>query len=184
MPERMSFIQRYQGNPNTAQVNAAKDTKIEWYDIRKTSQEDIVSLAQKEQNDFLKVRMIHDWVADIFAYDYDLLWWMNHVSRKNAEFTLGKIIERQRGVCYEYAILFWFLLDAVGLDTYLICDRSPPNIAHAYNMVIINGTGYIIDTTWDSGNKYKFGEIIEFKKMFSKKYFMPGISQSYRLRDW
>ncbi|MDR2499963.1 MAG: hypothetical protein LBD37_02635, partial [Treponema sp.] len=184
MPERMSFIQRYQGSPNTAQVSAAKDTKIEWYDIRKTSQEDIVALAQKEKNEFLKVRMIHDWVADVFAYDYDLLYWMNNVSGQNAEFTLGKIIERQRGVCYEYAILFWFLLDAVGLDTYLICDTSQPDIGHAYNMVVINGTGYIIDTTWDSGNKYQFGEIIAFKRMVSKKYFMPDVAGAYRLRDW
>ena len=184
MPERMSFIQRYQGSPNTAQVNAAKNTKIEWYDIRKTSQEDIVALAQKEPNAFLKVRTIHDWVADIFAYDYDLLWWMDNVSGKNAEFTLGAIIDRQRGVCAEYTILFWFLLDAVGLDTYYISDHSQPGIGHAYNMVIINGTGYIIDTTWDSGNKYQFGEIIEFKRMFQKKYFMPDVSQSYRLRDW
>jgi hypothetical protein len=182
--ERNAFIQKYQGAPDTNAVLAAKNTKLEWYNIRKTSQEDIVALAKKEPNDFLKVRMIHDWVADVFAYDYDLLWWMDNVSGRNAEFTLGKIVERQRGVCFEYAILFWFLLDAAGIDTYLICDFSQPGIGHAYNMVIINGTGYIIDTTWDSGNKYEFGEIKEFKKMISKNYFMPDISQSYRLRGW
>ena len=182
--ERYAFIQRYQGSPNTAQANAARNTKIEWYDIHKTSQEDIVALAKKEPNDFLKVRIIHDWVADIFAYDYDLLWWMDNVSGRNAEFTLGQMINRQRGVCYEYAILFWFLMDAVGLDTYLISDFSSPNIGHAYNMVVINGTGYVIDTTWDSGNKYQFGKIIEFKKMNSKEYFMPDVSKSYRMRGW
>jgi transglutaminase/protease-like cytokinesis protein 3 len=56
-------------------------------------------------------------------------------------------------------------MDSAGVETYLICDYSEPGIGHAYNMVVINNTGYIIDTTWDSGNKYQFGEIIDFKKM-------------------
>jgi transglutaminase-like putative cysteine protease len=184
MIERNDFIRKYQGIPNTNAVLDAKNKKIEIYDIHKTSQEDIVALAKKEPNNFLKVRMIHDWVADVFAYDYDLLWWMDNVSGRNAEFTLRAIVERQRGVCFEYAILFWFLLDAAGIDTYLITDFSQPNIGHAYNMVIIDDTGYIIDTTWDSGNKYKFGEILEFKKMVSKNYYMPDVSESYKLRGW
>jgi transglutaminase/protease-like cytokinesis protein 3 len=77
--------------------------------------------------------------------------------------------------------LFWFLLDAAGIDTYLICDYIN---GHAYNMAVINGTGYIIDTTWDSGNWYQFGKITQFKRMINKDYFMPDISQSYRLRGW
>jgi hypothetical protein len=120
MSERNAFIQQYQGRPETGAVRSARDKKLEWYDIRTTSQEDIVALAKKESNAFVKVRMIHDWVSDVFFYDYDLLQWMKNVSGRNAEFTLGKIIERQRGVCFEYAVLFWFLLDAVGIDTYLI----------------------------------------------------------------
>jgi hypothetical protein len=51
-------------------------------------------------------------------------------------------------------------------------------------MVVINGTGYIIDTTWDSGNKYENGGIIQWKMTYRKKYFMPGIAQSYQLRGW
>jgi transglutaminase/protease-like cytokinesis protein 3 len=75
-------------------------------------------------------------------------------------------------------------MDAAGLDVYLISDYSAPNIGHAYNMVVIDGTGYVIDTTWDSGNQYIDGRIIAFDKMISKKYFMPGVSQSYKLRKW
>jgi hypothetical protein len=184
LSERNTFIRQYQGIPETGAVRAARDKKLEWYDIRTTSQEDIVALAKRESNAFVKVRMIHDWVSDVFFYDYDLLQWMKNVSGRNEEFTLGKIIERQRGVCFEYAVLFWFLLDAVGIDTYLISDHSEPEIGHAYNMVLINNTGYIIDTTWDSGNKYESGKIIEFKRMKSKDFFMPNISQSYQLRNW
>jgi transglutaminase/protease-like cytokinesis protein 3 len=182
--ERTAFIRRYQGSPNTTRVNEARDRMLPYYNIRTTPQEDIVALAGRESGDFHKVRMIHDWVSDVFSYDYDLLWWMDNVSGKNAEFTLGKIIDRQRGVCFEYAILFWFLMDAAGLETYLISDYSKPGVGHAYNMVVIDGTGYIIDTTWDSGNWFVDGRITRFDRMVSKSYFMSGVSQSYRLRGW
>jgi transglutaminase-like putative cysteine protease len=184
LPERNAFIRKYQGNPAVSRVRAAKDKILEWYDIRTTSQEDIVALARKETNDFFKVRMIHDWVADVFAYDFDLLWWMDNVSGKNAIFTLGELIKRERGVCFEYAVLFWFLMDSSGIETYLICDYSEPGKAHAYNMVVIGGTGYIIDTTWDSGNMYQSGKIVQFRRMITKEYFMPDAAQSYKLRGW
>jgi len=184
LSDRNALIRKYGGRPETDKVRAAKDIKLEWFDIRKTSQEDIVALAKREKDVFTKVRMIHDWVADVFAYDYDLLWWINSVSGKNAEFTLKAIIERQRGVCYEYSLLFWFLLDATGVDTYLISDFSKSGVGHAYNMVVINNTGYIIDTTWDSGNKYELGKMKEHNRLISKNYFMPDINQSYKLRGW
>jgi transglutaminase/protease-like cytokinesis protein 3 len=182
--ERTEFIRRWQGRPDTAAVSATKNVKLPYYSKREISEQSIVSLARKEADPFLRVRMIHDWVADVFAYDYDLLWWMDNVSGRNAEFTLGAITARERGVCFEYAILFCFLMNAAGVDTYLISDRSKPGVGHAYNMVIIGNTGYIIDTTWDSGNLYENGRIRKFDRMVSKDYFMPSVSESYRLRGW
>ena len=199
--ERAAFIRQFQGRPNTAAVNVAKNEKLPVYSVSAKSEknkwpargnfaylaeQDVVFVASEvKNNDFLKVRIIHDWVADIFAYDYDLLSWMDKAGR-NAEYTLGAIITRERGVCFEYAILFCFLMNAAGVDTYLISDRSEPGVAHAYNMVVINNTGYIIDTTWDSGNKYKNGMITQFNRMNRKKYFMPDVAGSYVLRedDW
>jgi transglutaminase-like putative cysteine protease len=182
--ERAAFIQRWQGQPNTASTDELRNEAFPWYFSYVTSETDIVAMARKEPNVFRKVRMIHDWVADIFAYDYDLLWWMDNVSGQNAIFTLGELVKRERGVCFEYAILFWFLMDASGIETYLISEVIDPENAHAYNMVVIDGTGYIIDTTWDSGNKYKNGAITQWNMTFKKEYFMPGISQSYQLRGW
>jgi len=182
--DRAAFIQRYQGRPAAALVRAARDRQLPWYDIRTTSQEAIVLLAQREPNVFVKVRMIHDWVADVFAYDYDFLEWMLTQNGANAEFALEKIIERRRGVCLEYSVLFFFLLDAAGVENYVIFDLSNPDVGHAYNMVLIDGTGYIIDTTWDSGNRYENGAMREFKRMISKDYFMPDIARSYSLRGW
>ncbi|GHU45451.1 hypothetical protein FACS1894190_17580 [Spirochaetia bacterium] len=181
--ERNTFIQKYQGYPDVNSVNNVKYTSLPYYYYNKTSEKEIVAMAKKEPNEFMKVRMIHDWVADIFAYDHDYLEWMAY-SNRNREYTLGQIIERERGVCLEYAILFHNLATAAGIDTYMISDHSAPNIGHAYNMVIVDGTGYIIDTTWDSGNQVMYNRYTANKKMFKKDYFMPSIPQSYKLRGW
>jgi transglutaminase-like putative cysteine protease len=176
--ERAAFIQHWQGKPDTEQVDATRQEAFPWYttgyiqDTEKTminaSEKHIVAMAKNEPNDFRKVRMIHDWVGDIFAYDYDLLWWMDNVSHRNEEFTLGQLIERERGVCLEYAILFYYLMDAAGIETYLISEVIDPENAHAYNMVVINETGYVIDTTWDSGNKYEGGKITRWELTWNK----------------
>jgi hypothetical protein len=183
---RQAFIRRYQGNPDTARVANARNQEHQQQRNLNAAEQEIVALAKKEPNNFIKVRIIHDWVADVFAYDMDLLGWMENVSNRNAKFSLEQIEERRRGVCFEYAILFWYLMDAAGIDTYLISDLSGPD-GHAYNMVVINGTGYIVDTTWDSGNKYQGGRITESAGMKSKVYFMPDITQSYinrRSQGW
>jgi transglutaminase-like putative cysteine protease len=187
--ERAAFIQRYQGKPNTVSIIPVSreifPTPAEkYYDSRRTSETDIVSIAKNEPNEFRKVRMIHDWISDIFSYDYDYRDRMIYVTGRNEEYTLGEIVKRKRGVCFEYAILFYFLMDAAGVDTYLISDHSKPGIGHAYNMVVINGTGYIIDTTWDSKNQYEGGRITQFAPPCTTEYFLLGISESYKERGW
>jgi transglutaminase-like putative cysteine protease len=134
--DRNTFMRNWQGRPDTASASAVRNEKLEFYNSKITPETNIVALARKEPNNFRKVRMIHDWVADIFAYDYDLLWWMDNVSRQNAEYTLGTILKLERGVCFEYAILFWFLMDASGIDTYVVCEsyynyKKGENEAHA-----------------------------------------------------
>ncbi|GMO15753.1 MAG: hypothetical protein Pg6A_01980 [Termitinemataceae bacterium] len=182
--DRNKFIQKFHGNPNTYAVKESKNQKLPYYNIYEVSEKDIIRLVKQEQNLFLKVRMIHDWVSDIFIYDYDYAWYMDNVRYENNIFTLRQIVQRQRGVCFEYAILFWFLADAAGIDCYLISDRSKPGVGHAYNMVVIDGTGYIVDTTFDSGNRYENNFVTKFDRMISKDYFMLGVSESYRRRRW
>jgi hypothetical protein len=189
--ERVAFIRRYQGNPDTAstaplwrEVFGSSTSTQNYYDSSQTSETAIVRMAKNEPNAFRKVRMIHDWVSDILAYDWDYYNRMIYMTGRNEEFTLGQIIARESGVCLEYAIAFYYLMDAAGINTYLISDHSKPGIGHAYNMVIINGTGYIIDTTWDSKNHYQNGRFITYNPVSDTKFFMRGVSESYQLRGW
>jgi transglutaminase/protease-like cytokinesis protein 3 len=184
--ERTDFIRRYQGNPDIESVRAVRGmiSIRRPYDIEIEPPEYIVAFARSERNNnFLKVKILHDWVADIFFYNYDYLEWMLNKREPNPKLSLGEILELKRGVCLEYAILFWMLADAAGLETYLILDHSKSRIGHAYNMVIIDNTGYIVDTTWDSRNEYRSGRSTPHT-ISKDDYFMPSISQSYRLRGW
>lgn len=126
-PTRSTFIQKYQGHPDINSVSNIKKIKLPYYYYNSTSERQIVAMAKSEPNKFMKVRIIHDWVADIFAYDLDYLEWMKY-SNRNQNYTLGEIVERERGVCLEYAILFYNLAMAAGIDTYLISDHSKPGI--------------------------------------------------------
>jgi hypothetical protein len=175
--DRQGFIQKYQGRPDTAEVAEAKDAPNNYQWNLSISDEEIVVIAKKEPDAFKRVRIIHDWVANRFYYDYDLL--KSMATYGQAYFTLAQITQRMRGVCFEYAILFWNLMDAAGIDTYLIQDYP---LEHAYNMVVINGTGYIVDTTWDSGNEYQNGQVTNSGGMSSRRYCMPGITESYEYR--
>jgi hypothetical protein len=176
--DRQGFIQKYQGRPDTAKVAEAIDAPygLQWN--KSISKEEIVVIAKKEPDAFKRVRIIHDWVANLFYYDWDLLKLMDTYGQAN--FTLDGITKTMRGVCFEYAILFWNLMDAAGIDTYLIKDYP---LKHAYNMVVINGTGYIVDTTWDSNNHYQNGQHISSGGMFRRLYCMPGITESYEYRE-
>ncbi|GHV78402.1 hypothetical protein AGMMS49944_01930 [Spirochaetia bacterium] len=179
--ERRAFINKYPESYNPAVTNA-RNTKLEWYDIETTSEKDIVALAKNEPNPYMKIRMIHDWVADIFAYDYDLADWMD--ANGQAQFTVASLLQRERGVCYEYSVLFYTLMTAVGIDTYLVGDIATPGKAHEFNLVIIDGVGYIIDTTWDSGNAVRYNRYTEFKRTKTKEWFMPSVPKSYKMRGW
>jgi hypothetical protein len=183
--DKQGFIKKYQGRPDTAKVAEAKDAPNNRQWNLSISEEEIVVIAKKEPDAFKRVRIIHDWVANLFYYDLDLLELMKTKTYGQAYVTLAGITQRMRGVCFEYAILFWHLMDAAGIDTYLIRDHSPviPDFYHAYNMVVINGTGYIVDTTWDSdNNKYQNGKVISSGGMSSRRYCMPGITESYEYR--
>jgi hypothetical protein len=157
--DRDAFIRKYQGKPDTARVVNAMEQEHQYQRNLNASVQEIVDLVKKEPDYFSNVRMIHDWVADVFSYDMDLLKWMD--THGQAKFSLEQIESMKRGVCFEYSILFWYLMDSAGIDAYLILDHSAPEFHHAYNMVVINGTGYIVDTTWDSVNKYEGGKFTQ-----------------------
>lgn|GEM_PF-6002286 len=145
---------------------------------------DLVSLAdnitKNKTGNYEKAKAIHDWVAENIYYDNDYF----ENRSNNTYFDAYDIYINRRSVCAGYSNLTMYLMRACGIpcikvEGYAlgsgtdgswsrdILDSAISN--HAWNEAYVDGRWIIIDTTWDSKNRYVKGEYI--KSEFSSKYF-------------
>ena len=103
-----------------------------------------------------KARVLHDWLVHNTAYNlYDL------TTETEDVFWTSAILLRGRGVCNSYAQVYTLLLYHAGVESrYLIGDTDGDLVQdddgkgfnHAWNLVLIDGQWYHVDTTWDNGD--------------------------------
>ena len=110
-----------------------------------------------------KIKAIHDFVVKHITYD------SNYTDEETAE-SLLTTIDKGRGVCGDYTMLFQYLCDRAGIP----CiseggDVITSSAGHAWNVVLLNGQWKFVDTTWDDdkSNKvsYKYYLIDKFTFM-------------------
>lgn len=121
-------------------------------------------------DEYEKVRAVHDWVAENIYYDFDAL-----ASGNYDNLDAKNVLKTKKGVCEGYANLMAALLRSVdipcrvqngyalGIGTDKEWNSSNTNTSesnHAWNEVYADGRWIIIDATWDSQNKYKDGKYI------------------------
>ncbi|MBQ8576697.1 MAG: hypothetical protein IJ449_01820 [Clostridia bacterium] len=121
-------------------------------------------------DDYEKVLMIHDWVAENIYYDYD-----DYYGKSDGVTEALDVFESKRSVCAGYADLFTTLVQAQGIPCrqvqgyalglsatgYWTDDNVTKDTAnHAWNQVYLDHRWINIDTTWDSDNKYENGEYV------------------------
>jgi transglutaminase-like putative cysteine protease len=149
-------------------------------------------IAAHEQDPALRVKALHDYVANRTAYDGPAYRAGNiPIEDGDAE----KTFERRLGVCAGYAQLLAALGKASGDEIVYVVgnvrtEDSPVDGApHAWNGAKINGRWYLIDPTFDAG--YLDGETFH-KKYTSDYLFTPpdvfGVSHfpddaAWQLRD-
>lgn len=118
--------------------------------------------------DYERALAIHDWVCSYVYYDLDAL-----SSDDTAPYSATEVINRRRAVCLGYATLYATLCRAIDIPCNVVSgyalgvadgDRewNDTNIAtneqnHAWNEVYVDGRWVIVDTTWDSLNRYENG---------------------------
>ena len=112
-----------------------------------------------------KVRAIHDFVVKHITYD------SNYTDEETAENLLISI-EKGRGVCGDYTMLFQYLCDRAAIP----CINEGGHVRtssslHAWNAVLINGQWKFIDTTWDDvGGKVIYMYYLLDKLTFRKDH--------------
>jgi len=131
---------------------------------RKVVKELAESITKGMDDEYQQVKAIHDWVAKNIYYDYDGVR-LNQRGRNDTMDTLNRRI----AVCQGYSELTASLLRSIEIParlangyalgasvtnvTWDTADLSSSN--HAWNEAYVDGRWIIMDTTWNSTNRYE-----------------------------
>ena len=85
------------------------------------------------ESDEEKVRKMHDLILENTEYESGI--------------TIYDVLSTGKAQCEGYTDLFQVLASGAGISSIIVADSDTFN--HAWNMVRLNGSWYIIDTTWD-----------------------------------
>jgi hypothetical protein len=123
-------------------------------------------IAKREKDPVLRIKALHDYVADRIAYDTVALYSGNFPSQ-----SARTVFETRKGVCAGYANLLTALASAINEKVVVVVGdaRDAENSdklaggGHAWNAARINGRWYLIDVCWDAGS-------VTRETGFTKKY--------------
>jgi hypothetical protein len=129
-------------------------------------------IVSKESNPVLRVKALHDYVADRIAYDAE-----SYFARAYPPQDAETVFRTRKAVCAGYAQLLEALGKSAGVEiVYVVGDARTQTSdlsgqGHAWNGVKVNGQWHLIDPTWDSG--YVNDPQSGFVKRYNTEYLMP-----------
>lgn len=153
-------------------------------------------IAEREKDPVMRVKAIHDYVADRIAYDVAAFEGYRAgipIPREAAD--AEPVFRNRRGVCAGYADLVREIANVTGDEVlYVVGDArtmgaTVEGLGHAWNAVKVKGRWMLLDATWDAGS---VSEKEGFKKRYSSDYlftppevfgvthFPENVAQQYR----
>ena len=129
-------------------------------------------LTREFVNDDEKYAAIYFWVAK--NIDYDVRSRYATPVYHNIREIIDEVMRRKKGVCQHYSELFNELCRLSGLKSFVVNGYGKEygkvmNLAHAWNVIIIEGEYYFVDATWGAGHINAEGK---YERDFSLEYFM------------
>jgi transglutaminase-like putative cysteine protease len=128
-------------------------------------------IAERESDPWMRVKALHDYVADRIAYDVDA-----YKRREFGDQGAAAVLRRRRAVCAGYANLLAALGKVTGDDIRVVVGDARlegsdlTGEGHAWNAARIGDAWVLIDATWDAGNVHDRG----FEKEYDTDYlFAP-----------
>ena len=137
-------------------------------------------LIAKTDDDFLKVKLIHDWIADNIKYDTE-----GYFSGRLPKTDWKGTLQGGSSVCDGYSTLFDTMCAAAGIESRkvsgygrglsfkLFGEEDVHDSNHAWNAVEIYDEWYLVDTTWNAG--HVSGR--NFEKRYSTEYLFQAPEQ-------
>ncbi|MBD2110007.1 transglutaminase [Nodosilinea sp. FACHB-13] len=144
-------------------------------------------IASQEKDPMLRIKALHDYVADRIAYDAP-----NYFAGNYPPQDAETVFQRRVAVCAGYAKLLEALGQAIGEEIVYVTGDSRNSTSdlegqsHAWNAAKINGQWYLIDPTWNSGYVDRESG---FTKAYKTDYLFPppevmGISHFPEDQAW
>lgn len=116
-------------------------------------------LVEGVEDEYLRVKLIHDWIADNIAYDAQ--GYFSPGQRKGTSVT--DVLRNGSSVCEGYASVFDRMCQLAGIHSVKVSGyargvgfnpgdkEDVANTNHAWNAVEVEGVWHLVDTTWDAG---------------------------------
>jgi transglutaminase-like putative cysteine protease len=122
-------------------------------------------IAEREDDPVLRLKALHDYVADRIAYDV-AAYESGVFPPQSAE----AVFERGTAVCAGYAQLLHAMGRAVDIEIVVVVGktRSQDSRGHAWNAAEIDGAWFLLDPTWNAGS---VGDS-QFTKRYETAYLM------------
>lgn len=99
-----------------------------------------------------KALAIHDYFADQYRYDERYL----SLTNDSDSFRSGGLFLDGLGVCEAYANGYRYIMGKLGIECYVTRSEA---MAHAWNIIKINGKYYHVDCTWDDPTPDRIGQV-------------------------
>jgi hypothetical protein len=137
-------------------------------------------------NDYEKAKVIYNWVTTNIYYDLTS-------PRYESNFKAKNVFEDKYAVCAGYANLLASLMNIAGIPCIVVggatnYDKNGINYdnPHSWNEAYIDERWVIMDSTWDTYNKYEGGEFKPWQK-WDTNYFDPDLeifSQDHKIETY
>jgi hypothetical protein len=139
-----SYGYSYQGGKNSADVKVKlsyRETAKETAFVTKKVRSILNKIIVPGMNDHEKVKVIHDWVVLNLKYDTTL-----------RKYTAYDGLSTGSTVCQGYSLLTYKMLKEAGIKNMIVegaVQSGGNRQLHAWNLVLVSGKWYHLDTTWD-----------------------------------
>ena len=109
-----------------------------------------------------KVKAIYNWIIHNFEYDYECEPVIQY-------FDVRKTLETRKGICYDFSHLFAALCRSQNIPCYVVDGDKRDNINyhHTWNRVYLGGSWWDVDTSFDSKQTKKQGQLYGFREIES-----------------
>ena len=136
----------------------------------------IIHLTKWTEDDYLKVKSIHDWIC--LHIDYDMVGYnKGDINIEEPHITL----RLRRAVCGGYAALFRYMTYKAGFESTIVSGFTKGQgkyalgeqkilTRHAWSIIKIQNIYYLVDVTWDAG--YVSND--EYVRRYSTQYFLAN----------